>query len=293
MLLRQLKYFTTVVKDNSFTDAAEECYISQSAISQQIQALESNLGVQLIIRKSRSFSLTPAGDYLYRQSILLLDEVERIKEETTRIGGISNRGIRIGYLNGYNGQELGQAIADFAELYPNMDIQVISGSHEELRMMLMSNELDLTLNDQRRAFSEEFVNYHLDTCCCSIAVSKRSSFASLEKVTAEELKRVPCILISSREQQSNEVDFYRSYLGFSGMFIFAESREEAQLMVSANKGFLLVQMTKNAPCDGVTLAHIPLYRDNNLVERSYYAFWKKERTSSEIEIFARMLHEKF
>lgn len=293
MLLRQLKYFITVVKDNSFTDAAEECYISQSAISQQIQALESNLGVQLIIRKSRSFSLTSAGEYLYRQGILLLDEVERIKSETVRIGGISNRGIRIGYLNSYNGQELSHAIADFAELYPDIDIQVVSGNHEELRAMMMTNEVDLALNDQRRAFSDEFVNFHLDTCHCYVEVSQRSSFAPLEKVTVEELKRVPCILISSREQQNNEEDFYRSYLGFSGMFIFAESREEAQLMVSANKGFLLIQMTKNAMHDGVALAHIPLYRDDSPMERSYYAFWKKEKTSPEIEKFAEILHEKF
>ncbi len=50
MLLRQMKYFSAVVDCNSFTEAAEQCYISQSAISQQIQALETNLGVLLIIQ---------------------------------------------------------------------------------------------------------------------------------------------------------------------------------------------------------------------------------------------------
>lgn len=50
MLLRQMKYFSAVVDCNSFTEAAEQCYISQSAISQQIQALERNLGVLLIIQ---------------------------------------------------------------------------------------------------------------------------------------------------------------------------------------------------------------------------------------------------
>ena len=51
MLLRQMKYFSAVVDCNSFTEAAEQCYISQSAISQQIQALERNLGVLLIIQR--------------------------------------------------------------------------------------------------------------------------------------------------------------------------------------------------------------------------------------------------
>lgn len=46
MLLQRIKYFIAVAEHNSFTEAAEQCYISQSAISQQINALESELGVK-------------------------------------------------------------------------------------------------------------------------------------------------------------------------------------------------------------------------------------------------------
>lgn len=47
-MIKQIRYFQAVVRCKSFTEAAEECFISQSAISQQIQALEQALGVQLI-----------------------------------------------------------------------------------------------------------------------------------------------------------------------------------------------------------------------------------------------------
>ena len=53
MLLRQMKYFAAVIDCGSFTEAAEQCYISQSAISQQIQSLEKELGVELIRRGNR------------------------------------------------------------------------------------------------------------------------------------------------------------------------------------------------------------------------------------------------
>ena len=53
MLLRQIKYFVTVVECNSFTQAAEKCFISQSAISQQIRALENDIGVELLQRENR------------------------------------------------------------------------------------------------------------------------------------------------------------------------------------------------------------------------------------------------
>lgn len=59
MLLQRIKYFVTVVDCNSFTEAAEQCYISQSAISQQLNALETELGVKLYNRTGRKFTLTP------------------------------------------------------------------------------------------------------------------------------------------------------------------------------------------------------------------------------------------
>ena len=63
-----MKYFVAVVECHSFTEAAEQCYISQSAISQQIRTLEKELGVELLHRENRRFSLTPAGEYFYNQS---------------------------------------------------------------------------------------------------------------------------------------------------------------------------------------------------------------------------------
>ncbi|MCM1258968.1 MAG: LysR family transcriptional regulator, partial [Roseburia sp.] len=59
-MLKQIKYFQAVVRCGSFTEAAAECYISQSAISQQVQALEQELGVSLLERRNRKFTVTPA-----------------------------------------------------------------------------------------------------------------------------------------------------------------------------------------------------------------------------------------
>lgn len=60
MLLKQLNYFATVAELGSFTEAAYTLGISQSAVSQQIKALEEDLSVQLIIRNNRTFTLTRA-----------------------------------------------------------------------------------------------------------------------------------------------------------------------------------------------------------------------------------------
>lgn len=90
-MLRQIKYFLEVVKCNSFTEADERCFISQSAISQQINALEETLGVKLLKREKRKFSLTPAGEYLYQNGQALLEKAEELCRETVRINVIKIR----------------------------------------------------------------------------------------------------------------------------------------------------------------------------------------------------------
>ena len=70
-MLKQIRYFQSVVRLGSFTAAAEEHFISQSAISQQIKALEDELGVTLLERKKRSFTLTPAGGFSTRKALCL------------------------------------------------------------------------------------------------------------------------------------------------------------------------------------------------------------------------------
>ena len=72
MLLKQIQYFHAIVEKKSFTEAAEACFISQSAISQQMKALEHELGIQLLIRHNRTFTLTPAGLGYFRSQRRLL-----------------------------------------------------------------------------------------------------------------------------------------------------------------------------------------------------------------------------
>ena len=84
-MIRQMKYFQSIVRNNSFSEAAEECHISQSAISQQLQALERELGFQLLERKNRKFSLTPAGEHFYKKSLILTAEFEKLCREASQI----------------------------------------------------------------------------------------------------------------------------------------------------------------------------------------------------------------
>lgn len=289
MLLRQIKYFIAVVDHNSFSDAAEACFISQSAISQQIQTLERELGVLLLIRENRRFSVTPAGEYFYRRGKNILANADSLMKETIRLGSDDELHLRVACISSYSGIDLQTALASFAEIYPEVSIRVLMGTHEELYDMLLTGEADIVINDQRRAFSEIYENFLLGESNMYVEVSDRNELQLKDVVDIQDLVEMPCVLVSSKQQEQNEQDYFRNVLEFKGTFIFTETLAEARLMVISNQGVL--------PIDGIgklsptldLVKRIRINKDKSVLQRPYYAFWRKEATNYYIEEFAELL----
>ena len=145
MLLKQMKYFITVVDLHSFTEAAEQCFISQSAISQQIKALEKELGVRLFERSKRQFSLTAAGEYFYRHGKVLLDEIEDFKEETIRRGEDQELNLTIGYPKNFSTNELLETIQAYKEQCVGMAANMI-GYLKTMMVVLDENKYLILIN---------------------------------------------------------------------------------------------------------------------------------------------------
>jgi DNA-binding transcriptional LysR family regulator len=294
-LLRQIQYFQSVVRNNSFSEAAEECHISQSAISQQIQALERELGFQLLERKNRKFTLTEAGEHFYQKSLILVADYERIVTESARIASGNEVTLRIGFLRGYSGTEFHEALAQFSVSYPDVDVKIEYGNHEELYQLLRTEQVDIVLNDQRRAFSDEYVNLILTSGNCCVEVPARSPLAELQSITPQELKNMPCILVTSPAQQEIEREYYHDIVGFQGGFLFSKNLEEARMMVISRKGVLPVEGPGNTQNIGVGMSihRIPLYRNGEQITRNYCAFWKKDNSGYYIEEFAELLKAQY
>ncbi len=292
-MLRQIRYFQAVVQNNSFSEAAEECHISQSAISQQIKALEQELGFSLLERKNRKFTLTPAGEHFYRESQVLLADYERICAECAKIAGESGAVLRIGYLRGYGSGELQRALEAFAAKYPDVTLETKHGNHEELYQMLRTEEADIVLNDQRRAFSDAYVNLVLTAADSYVALSVRSPLAELSSVTPKDLKNTPCILVASPSQQETEQEYYRDVVGLQGGFLFAENLEEAKLMLISGQGFMPLEGVAEEQGLPESLCRIPLCRQEGQIRRTYCAFWKKDNSGFYVEDFADMLKAQY
>lgn len=292
-MIRQIRYFQAVVRNNSFSEAAEECHISQSAISQQVQALERGLGFDLLERKNRRFSLTPAGEHFYKKSLVLIADYDRMCQEAKRLARADRATLSIGYLRCYSGREFHLALAGFSAKYPDVAVKIGYGDHEELYKLLQNGSVDLVLNDQRRAFSDQYVNLLLTVRRGYIEISSHNPIAALPSVTPEDLKNVPCILVSSKEQRENEQEYYRGIVGLQGEFLHVENLEEARLLVISGQGFMPVEGAAQAESFGASVSRIPLCRGGEQITRNYCAFWRKDNSGYYVEEFAEMLKKQF
>lgn len=293
MLLRQIKYFQTIVEKGSFTEAAEACYISQSAISQQMQVLEKEIGVKLFERKNRRFTLTPAGEHFYKKTVVLSSELERICRETVRVAHKDSARLNIGYLKCYGGEEFHAALAEFTAKYPGVDVNVIEGNHEELYDELRFGKVDLVLNDQRRAFSDEYVNFELVHSNCYIELSTNNPLSKLGRIDISDLKNTPCILVASRGQEEVEQTYYRDIVGFQGEFLFADTLQRARMMVVVGQGVMPIEGVRDSAYYGSGIRRVPLYRNDKPLTRNYCAFWKEDNSGYYVEEFADMLKAQF
>ncbi len=292
-MLKQIRYFQAVVRRGSFSAAAEECFISQSAISQQVQALERELGVMLLNRGNRKFSLTPAGEHFYKKSLLITSDLDKLCRETVRISRGGSNTLRVCYQKSYGGQEFQKALAQFSEKYPDITLDIKSGTHEEVYNMLRLGCVDIVLNDLRRAFSDEYVNLPLSEMNCCIEISKRDPLSEKRFVNADELRNTPCILVSAKSQFENDQTHYHEIYGIDGEFVFAENLEEARLMVVGGKGYVPVEGGSLPHRFSKDIARVPLSRRGKPIKTKYCAFWKTDNNKKCIKDFADILKEQF
>lgn len=290
-MLKQIRYFQSVVQLGSFTAAAGEHFISQSAISQQIKALENWLGVALLERKKRSFTLTKASEYFYKKSLVLVADCDNIIRELQRVSGQRDELLRVGLLKGHEGNKFKTAISEFTAKYPDVTVEVTHGNHDALYSLLRNSELDIVLNDQRRAFSDEYINIVLDVQEYYAEISTNNQLAQLDEIDITDLKNTPLILLSSPDQQETERKFYLHDLGFKSEIYFTEYIDDALMQVIQGKGFMSIE------CGTGTLATttktIKLLRNSKPIMRRYCAFMKADNPSKHTSEFIEILKSQF
>lgn len=291
-MFQQMQYFIAIVNNHSFTQAAVDCHISQSAISQQMKELESQLGVKLLNRKGRSFEVTEAGQYFYSHSQDILVDVDQLIKKTIKIEKNDEVELRVGYLRSFGTTEFLQTVSKFTQECPKVKIKISSGTHEELYELLQTGKIDLNFSDQRRALSNEYQNEFLTASEFMVAVNN-SLPVEAQKIDVADLVDIPCILIIDGHQQVSEEEYYRNVLGVKSEFVIAKSYDEAQMLIASNQGYLIINQRMRTQLDKDIVKMISLVKGDRKLIQNYYAYWQANNSGYYIETFAELLKQTF
>jgi len=121
--LRRLRYFVAVAEELNFRRAAERLHLAQPALSQQVQKLELELGVQLLHRTRRTVALTPSGSVLLEEARRLLQQAEAAARATLDASAGTNGKLRLGHLADAVPAALPRAISRFASRHPGVEVR--------------------------------------------------------------------------------------------------------------------------------------------------------------------------
>ena len=142
MELRHLRTIAAVARHGSFTKAAEELYLAQSAISQQIRRLETELGVQVFRRTSRRVELTAEGRVILNYAQRVLAEVDGLQSELEELTGLLRGNLRIGGVYPTGPYDLFGMLADFRAAHPGVAIHMVEDTQDGVLAALEADELD-------------------------------------------------------------------------------------------------------------------------------------------------------
>ena len=145
MELRQLRYLDAVARRRSFTQAALDLHVAQSALSQQVGRLERELGVELLRRTTRRVEVTEAGELVLARGRRALVEVDGVGADLDDFQGLARGTLRLGGVPPAGPVHPAALIADFSRAHPGVAVTVREDVAFRLLGQLRDGDLDLVM----------------------------------------------------------------------------------------------------------------------------------------------------
>lgn len=300
MQLHQLRYFITLVEKHSFTEAASECYITQSALSQQIKALEKELGVLLLKRKGRTFSISPAGMLLYKRSIKLIGEIDKLALQVQRVHHNLGSTLRLGLLSSMDKNNFPENLKEQVLNRTGYELSLSYGSHDELYESFGNGCLNAFISyENRLSATESFSKTKLFATKVYAEIPKSVEIpaysSSKLKIDVSELSNFKLVIVCEDEYLLEE----QQYL--STLFNNANLTCQATASIAEGRKIILQQPNSALIVDrslmrGDLSTHSKLFRyevilDSKPVKRPLCCFARKNFGAEELQELCAIIME--
>lgn len=295
MELRVLRYFLTIAREGSITNAANVLHVTQPTLSRQIHDLEEELGQRLFVRGSRNMSLTAEGMILRKRAEEIISMVDKTEAEFHSMSNVVSGDIYIGGGETEAVKLIAQIVCELRTAYPEIHYHLYSGNAEDVTERLDKGLLDFGLLIQPADISKyDYFNIPArDTW--GVIMRKDIPLAKKETIRKEDLLNVPLICsrqVISEERHRNEFaewfgeDFYKLDIVTTFNLVY-----NAAIMVEAGVGYAITIDKIANTTESSSLCFRPLEPQ---LDSGLNIIWKKDQVfSAAAALFFKKLREHF
>ena len=285
---RQLRTFATLARKGSFTLAAREIHLSQSAVSHSMKALEQEVGCRLLDRVGKKVLLTQAGEQLLHHAEKILREMAEARTSLERLGKWGVERLRVGASTTACQYILPSVLHEFKEKYPQCLIAIEPGDTAVALESLRENRIDLAIGlEPQHELQLEFHPLFSDEL--EFLVSPGHPWAVAGRVTREEVPRQSYIFYNKRSYTFRLVeDYFRQEEMVLNSVIELGSMEAIKELVKLGLGVsILAPWISQEELREQTLVSLPLGK-RKLKRMWGVLHWRSRRLSLAEETFINM-----
>lgn len=293
----EIHYLLTIQDSGSITKAAEELYVAQPSLSQMLQELEQNIGMQIFARSREGIEATSFGRELllrletvrnlYRQIRIELEEFQDLKKGVITLGIPMNLGT---YL-------LPLVVPAFREKYPGMEIRIRENNSQDLEKQLLARKVDFCILHFREEMEQVSYEHFFDDPFCLViptGMKKELRLPEDRDLTAEDLKilkRTPFVMVAARQKLRVVADQILIAAGIRpNICCTTKSMETAKRLVAAGMGVTFLPKSYLTLYSGVEgLESYPVDQGLNATWKLVAAYRKHEKLSRGCLEFLRIL----
>jgi len=289
MELRQLRYFVKVGELLNYSEAAKALFISQSTLSQQIKQLEDELKCKLLMRNSHNVMLTDAGNYFLEDAKRTIQQANLCVSRITDVQNLQIGTLNIGCTYTFS-PILRESVLLYMQQFPNIKLNVVCKSMEELMVLLQHQEVDFVLSYKPYVTFENIESHVLFENKLCVIVSENHPLQSKKTITLAELEPYKLALPSNGLQARNTFDHIISNKDYK-FDVRLEINEVSILLNLVNRSQLATVLSKASLTDYQGLTAIPIDVENNDMEGCFHLV-KGVYVKKAAKEFIRILSEK-
>lgn len=208
------KIFYEVANQLSFSKAAEQLFVTQSAVSQAVKNLENTLHTPLFIRGKKNISLTSEGEMLFEYVKNAISLIEKGETELNKIKKLEQGGLRIGVSDTLSRYLLLPYLEKFNRTYPMINLQIVNRTSTQAVELLKAGQVDLAFINLPLEDDNIEITPYMEVQDIFVAGS-RFNFLFEKKLSLKELSEYPMIFLEKNSNSRNYIDRFFLSKGIS------------------------------------------------------------------------------